>query len=81
MQDRQEERLADCFERVFPTLSRSAIPSATHDNVAGWDSIADLTLVSLIGEEFGFEIDFEDFEHATSFTAVLELIRARIADG
>jgi acyl carrier protein len=80
MQDACFERLAGCFEKVFPKLSRNEIPNATEASVAGWDSMAHVTLLSLIGEEFGVDIDFEDFEGATSFPAILELVRARAAN-
>lgn len=77
MQNAHFERLVSCFERVFPNLDRSAIPTATPGSVAEWDSIAQVTLMSLVGEEFGIEIDFEEFEDARSFGAVLELLRVR----
>jgi len=80
MQDAQFESLVDCFEKVFPNLSRSDISNASHENVAEWDSIAQVTLLSLVGEAFGIEIDFEEIEEATSFAAVLEFVRARIAN-
>lgn len=35
--------------------------------MADWDSVAQVTLLTVIGEEFGIEIDFEEFEGATSF--------------
>ncbi len=79
--DEQEQRLVECFARVFPALDRSSIPSARHDTVAGWDSLAQVTLVSLIGEQFGFDVDFEEFEEATTFAALLEVVRARTHDG
>lgn len=81
MQDALHERLVGCLEQVFPELGRNAIPAATQDAVAGWDSIAHITLMSLIGEEFGVEIDFEEFEDATSFTAILDVVRARTTNG
>jgi acyl carrier protein len=80
MQDAHFERLVGCFETVFPNLSRSDIPGATHEIVAGWDSIAQVTLLSLVGEAFGIEIDFEEFEGSTSFAAILEFVRARTAN-
>ena len=80
MQDAHIERLADCFEKVFPNLGRNDIFTATHENVAGWDSIAHITLLSLVGEAFGVDIDFEEFEASTSFAAILELVRARAAN-
>lgn len=81
MDDAYGERLANCFAQVFPTLSRNAIPQCSQTTVAAWDSIAHITLMSLIGEEFGIEIDFEEFEDATSFAAVLDMLRTRIGNG
>jgi acyl carrier protein len=74
-------RLVGCFQRVFGSLNPHDIPAASHDSVAGWDSIAQVTLLSLVGEEFGIEIDFEEFEEATSFDAILEVVRARSGNG
>ncbi|MBV8819468.1 MAG: acyl carrier protein [Acidobacteriaceae bacterium] len=78
--DETYERLVRCFERIFPDLDPNAIPGANTKNTAAWDSIAQVTLVSLIGEEFGIDIDFEEFEEATSFDAVLQVVRARVAN-
>jgi len=69
------EKLRSCFETIFPQLNPSDIPSATSASVAGWDSVAQVTLLSLIGEEYGLDIDFEVFEGATSFASILELVR------
>ncbi len=77
MHNAQFDQLIDCFEKVFPGLSRNEIPNASHATVAAWDSIAHVTLLSLVGEAFGIDIDFEEFEGATSFSAILALIRAR----
>jgi acyl carrier protein len=81
MQGTNSERLVECFEKVFPDLSRSDIVAATSENVAAWDSIAQITLLSLTGEAFGIDIDFEEFEGATSFAAILELMNARTGNG
>jgi acyl carrier protein len=79
MQDGHFERLMGCFEKVFPNLSRSDIPAAAQNNVAEWDSLAQVTILSLVREEFGVDIDFEEFEDATSFAAILELVSVRNA--
>jgi len=81
MEDVLHERLVRCFERAFPDLNRSDIPTANQSLVSNWDSIAQVTLLSLIGEEFGMEIDFEEFEGATSFEAILNVVRARVSNG
>lgn len=77
MPNAQFEKLENCFAQVFPNLERGQIAGASSENVEEWDSIAQVTLLSLIGETFGLELDFEEFESATSFAAILELIRQK----
>jgi acyl carrier protein len=79
MRDEQAERLAGCFSKVFPNMSPDEIASAAQENLAAWDSIAHVTLISLIGEEFATDLDFEEFDGATSFASILEILRARSA--
>lgn len=52
-----EERLARCFLAVFPQLAREGIASADRENIPGWDSLTGVTLISVIEEEFGVELD------------------------
>jgi acyl carrier protein len=52
----EEERLTECFRSVFPDLSSDEILRASSASVATWDSLATVTLVSLIEEEFGVTI-------------------------
>ena len=79
MEDEQLERLVGCFSKVFPNLSRAEILSASQETVAAWDSIAHVTLISLIGEEFGVDFDFEDFDEANSFAAFRDRVSERLA--
>jgi acyl carrier protein len=71
------DRLARCFALAFPKLDPSLYATASAQNVAEWDSIAQLTLLSLIGEEFGREMDFEEFEGATSFEALAQTLQVK----
>jgi acyl carrier protein len=48
---------------------------ATAENVSEWDSVAQVNLLSVIGEEFDMDIDFEEFEGATSFAALADRLR------
>lgn len=77
MTDREFNMLANCFERVFPGIEPDAIQGATPETVKGWDSLAQVTLLSLLGEESGLDIDFEEFEGANSFESILALIRQK----
>jgi acyl carrier protein len=69
-----EEKLSRCFALVFPKLDPNQRANATTENTREWDSVAQVTLLTLIGEEFGIEIDFEEFEGATSFEALAKQI-------
>ena len=80
MRDTDFERLVGCFKKVFGNLSPGDIPAATHESIAAWDSIAHITLLNLIREEFNIDIDFDEFDGATSFAAILDLIRSKTGD-
>lgn len=69
-----EVKLAHCFSLAFPKMEASRYSSANVENTAEWDSVAQVTLLTVIGEEFGIDIDFEEFEGATSFDALAKRI-------
>ena len=75
--DDTQLRLTKCFSAVFPHASEESIRRATPNKIEGWDSLASITLVSVIEEEFGIEMDPEDIEQLVSFEKVLDYIRAR----
>jgi acyl carrier protein len=55
-------RLMRCFAAVFSQLSEQKIATARLDALAGWDSVAAVTLVSTIEEEFETELDLDALE-------------------
>jgi acyl carrier protein len=65
-------RLVKCFAAVFPALPAADIPAASTETVGEWDSLASLTLIMTLEEEFGLEIDPEELEHLVSFEVILE---------
>jgi acyl carrier protein len=71
------DKLARCFALAFPKLDPNQYATATAQNVSEWDSIAQLTLLTLIGEEFGRDMDFEEFEGATSFEALAQALQVQ----
>jgi acyl carrier protein len=74
--DDTREKLSRCFRLAFPKMDPRLYSTASAESVAEWDSVAHLTLLTLIGEEFGREIDFEEFEAATSFQALARALQA-----
>jgi acyl carrier protein len=73
--DDTHARLVKCFAIVFPDLSPTDIPNASVTSVAGWDSIAMVTLLAVIEEEFEVQIDPADFEAIVSFDSAQNYLR------
>ena len=65
--DTVDQRLESVFATVFPDLSPDQIRTASQNSVDTWDSVAAITLMNLIEEAFGIEMDFGDVAELTSF--------------
>ena len=66
----QENRLIRCFASVFPGLTPEEIQSTGVDSPSGvWDSLSTVTLVAVIEQEFGVEVDQEILPELDSFDA------------
>ena len=73
-----EKRLEKCFSSVFPEIPPEKIRNADARTNSKWDSIAQVTLISLIGEEFGLSMDFGEFADACSFPEILQILSSRL---
>jgi len=67
-----ENRVAACFQAVFPDLPADKILVATPASVDGWDSLASVTLLSVLEEEFHTRLEIEDLEQLTSFDSMVQ---------
>ena len=67
-------RLVGCFLTVFPELTEADIRSASQDRIEQWDSVAAITLVNVIEEEFSTQIDYDQLPDLDSFAKVLEYL-------
>jgi acyl carrier protein len=75
--DEMQSRLQKCFSAVFPSLSSDEILKAEAMNMESWDSVASVTLFSLVEEEFGLEMDVEDMAERMSFARIMDYLRLR----
>jgi len=71
-------RLTNCFATVFPELSQREIPFAAIGSLASWDSVAGITLFSLIEEEFGITILPDDVVDLVSFELILDYLQKNL---
>ena len=70
----KRERLTKCFSAVFPELSDREIASANRESVEAWDSLATITLVNVIEEEFGIQVEPDVFDRLVSFNSILNYV-------
>lgn len=73
--DDQQRRLANCFSAVFPELSSNEIIEASSATVQSWDSVAVVTLLAVIEEEFRISIEEEDLAKFDSFQRILSYLQ------
>jgi acyl carrier protein len=66
------ERLLECFRIVFPGVPDEDLITASATSMVKWDSIAQVTLISLIEEELSIQLPLERYAEFTSFSALQE---------
>lgn len=72
-----QDRLVRCFSSVFPTLSEAEIRASDVVQLFDVDSLAGVTLVTLIDQEFGVNVDLPDLLELGSFEAISQFLRKR----
>ena len=77
--DNLDHRLVRCFSSVFPQLDEAQIRNASVDSVPEWHSLASVTLVALLQEEFGVQVGLTDLPNLVSFSAVQNYVQHRVA--
>jgi acyl carrier protein len=70
-----ESRLIRCFATAFPELAPQEIPTVSMSSLASWDSLAGITLLALIEEEFGITISPDDAAGMVSFELMLDYLK------
>jgi acyl carrier protein len=70
-----ESRLVNCFAVVFPELTAQEIPSVSMGSLASWDSVAGITLLSVIEEEFNLSIPPDEVAGLVSFGLIVDYLR------
>lgn len=81
MHNNVRERVSRCFSNVFEGIRPEDISNANTSSLPAWDSMAHVTLLSLISEEFGFDFELEDFEQLISYALIVDYVEKRTQDG
>lgn len=70
-------KLTEIFRTTFELPADADVANLRQVNVANWDSLAHVCLVSALENEFGTTIDAGDALRITSFSAAQSLLRER----
>lgn len=65
-----DRRLVRCFSSVFRNLTEEEIRSLDFDRLDDMDSLAGVTLVALIGQEFGVMLEVEELLALRTFDVI-----------
>jgi acyl carrier protein len=68
------ERVDRCFLNVFPKARKGELATASTDSLEGWDSVAHVTLLSSLSEEFGLDFEIQDYEELVSHQRIIEYL-------
>ena len=68
-------RLEKCFQVAFPNATVEEIRSASIGSIPEWDSLATLTLVALVEEEFRLSFPVETLGQLISFELIADEIQ------
>jgi acyl carrier protein len=71
------ERLRGVFRNAFPDVAVEQIDSMSMASNSKWDSLACLTLLTLIQEEFDVEIPVQDMELMASFELIANYLQEK----
>ena len=70
--------LLRCFSSVFPDMPMTKLEAASALTLPEWDSLATVTLIAVLEEEFHVSIPLEDIEELLSFENCLKYLERRV---
>jgi acyl carrier protein len=66
------DRLKHCFSLTFPATTTTQIETDRIDEMPGWDSLRGVTLLAMLDEEFGLQMDIEELLALGSYDRIRE---------
>ena len=72
-----DSRLSRCLATIFPDLSEENINACDMSVVITADSLAAVTLLALLEEEFGVALDIEELLTLRTFAAIRDRLQAK----
>jgi acyl carrier protein len=63
---------------VFPDVPESGIPLLSQATAANWDSVAAITLLNVLEDEFGIEMDLDRIAELNSFDNIYSYLQQQL---
>jgi acyl carrier protein len=68
------ERLREAVAATLNVPEESITPESTSEDIAAWDSLAQVNLMMTLEQTFDVALEVEDFARLTSIPAILEYL-------
>lgn len=69
-----QRTLVETFRKALGLPASTGVAMVRREDLAEWDSIGHMALVSAIEETFGFEMSFDEVLALDSFEAAMEIV-------
>jgi acyl carrier protein len=69
--------ILDCAGTVFPFLSADEVRTATREGLSEWDSLATLSLITLIEETLDIMLTDDEVQEFTSVESIIAVLAKR----
>src|SRR4029077_15301954 len=73
-----KKRLIGCMHIVFPDVPESSIPLLSQATAENWDSVAAITLMNVLEDEFGIEMDLDRIAELNSFDTIYAYLEQQL---
>lgn len=71
-------RLETCFASVFPSVPAQTLRVENRETIDAWDSMAFITLIMLIEEEFSVNVKVDNIAELTSFSSIVRYLHREL---
>ena len=75
--NKDDDRLMRCFMSALPSATRDEIRATKFEALAGWDSLKGVTLLAVLDEEFGVQLDLSELMDLETFDSIKRHLAAR----
>jgi acyl carrier protein len=73
-----DQRIAEVFNAVFEVSPEQMTDSLSPQDVAGWDSLGHVRLVTRLQEEFGVEFEVDEIMRMENVAEIRKILAARL---